>query len=48
MAEERHLSPGDAKWTEVAPPMEHRTSQEVLLVEDSMKSNTPHFPIYFS
>ena len=43
MAKERHLPPGDAKRTEVAPSMEHRASQEILPVDDSMKSDTPHF-----
>ena len=48
MTEEKHLSPGDARQTEVAPPMEHRASPKVLPVEDSMKSDTPYFPICFS
>ena len=48
MAEEMHLSPGDAKRIEVAPPMQYQASPKVLPVEDSMKSDTPHFPICFN
>ena len=43
MVKERHLLPGDIRQAEVAPPMEHRASQEILLVEGSMKGATPHF-----
>jgi len=43
MAEERHLPPRNARWTEVAPSIEHRASQEILLVDDNMKNVTPHF-----
>ena len=43
MAEERHLPPGDARWMKAAPFMEHQASQEILLVDDSRKSDTPHF-----
>ena len=43
MTEEMHLSLGDIRQAEVTPPMERRASQEILPVDDSMKSNTPHF-----
>jgi len=43
MAEERHLSPGDAKRAEVAPLMEHGALEKILLVDDSTKNNTLHF-----
>jgi len=47
MAKERHLPLGDIGRTEVTPSMEHRASPKVLLVEDSMKSDTPHFQFIF-
>ena len=33
MAEERHLPPGDARWTEAATSMERRALAKVLPVE---------------
>ena len=39
----KHLPLGDARWTKVAPSMEHWASQEILPVDDSMKGTTPHF-----
>ena len=43
MAKERHLPPGDARRTEVAPLMEHGELEKILPVDDDMKKNTPYF-----
>jgi len=43
MAKERHLPLGDARQTEVAPPMEHGALEKILPVDNGMKNNTPHF-----
>ena len=43
MAEEMHLPPGDARWAKVAPPIEHGAPKKILLVDDGMNNNTPHF-----
>ena len=47
MAEERHLSPGDARRAKVAPPIEHGALEKILPVDDSMKNNTLHFQFTF-
>ena len=43
MANERHLPPRDARRAEVVPPMEYGAPEKILLVDDGMKNNTPHF-----
>ena len=43
MAQEGNLPPGDTGWAKVAPPLEHGAPEEVLLVDNSMDNNTPHF-----
>ena len=43
MAKKRHLPPGDARRTEVAPPMDHGAPEKILLVDNGTKNNTPHF-----
>ena len=39
MAEERHLSPGDAKQTKVVPPVEHEALEKILPVDNGMKNH---------
>ena len=43
MAEEANLPPGDARQAKVAPPVEHKALEEILLVDNSTKNNTSHF-----
>jgi len=43
MVEEGNLPLGDANRAKVAPPMEHGALEEILLVDNGTKNNTPHF-----
>ena len=43
MAKKRDLPPRNARRAKVAPPMEHEALGEVLVVDNGMDNNTPHF-----
>ena len=47
MAEEEHLPPRDAGWTEALAPMEHGAPLEILLVE-IMDDDFPLFSSLFN
>ena len=43
MVKEGNLSPENARRTKVVPSVEHRALEEILLVDNDTKNNTPHF-----
>ena len=43
MADERDLSPRDARCVKVAPPMEYGAPAKVLPVDNGTDNDTPHF-----
>ena len=47
MAEEGHLPPQDAGWTETSAPMEHEAPSKILPVE-MMDDDVPLFPSLFN
>ena len=47
MAEEEHLPPRDAGWTEALAPMEHGAPSKILSVE-IMDDDFPLFPSLFN
>ena len=43
MAQEGNLPLGDTRRAEIATPLEHGATEEVLPVDSSMDDNTPYF-----